>query len=159
MLNRNRISVHPLALTLTLTLNSPPPHPHLTLTSPSPSPSPSYFGDDGLDADVWSPPFRSRSVPCTLRGDVLDFVATHAAEAAKTAKSGGAALTGRAIARILHRLHSPAFPKKEWERNRLWGLHREVEFKLLRQVADEQLETWRRRMQQQHSNRTKRARP
>jgi hypothetical protein len=108
-----------------------------------------------LEKAGWAAPFRSRPLPSTLRGDVLDFVASHFADdntAAKAAKAA-APLTGRAIARILHRLHSPAFPKKQWDKTRFWGLHREVDFDVLRAVADEQLETARRRAMQQHAKR------
>ena len=73
--------------------------------------------------------------------------------------SGNAVLSGRAVARILHRLPSPAFPKKAWEKTRFWGLHRDVDFGLLRRIADEALETARRRaLQQQQQQGRKRQR-
>ena len=103
-----------------------------------------YFEDGALDEEGWAAPFRRRALPLTLRGDVLEFVATHAAESGKA----GVALTGRAVARILHRLHSPSFPKKDWEKNKFWGMHRDVDFDVLRRLADEHLETWSRKLRQ-----------
>ena len=121
-----------------------------------------YFVDEcDLEAAGWAAPFRRKPTPFTVRADVLDFVSTHFAneEQRKKAANDPAPLTGRAIARILHRLASPAFPKKDWEKTRFWGLHRQVDFGLLRRVADEQLETARRRaMQQQVPAHRKRAR-
>ena len=107
-----------------------------------------YFLDEcDLEKAGWAAPFRTKPLPPTLRGDVLDFVSTHFAESNTAAKQGQAQapLTGRAIARILHKIHSPAFPKKSWENTRFWGLHREVDFDVLKRVGDEQLETARRR--------------
>ena len=93
-------------------------------------------------SDLWARvPFKLRGNPYTLRGDVLDFVSTYGDELGKS----GAPLTGRAVARILHRLPSPSFTKKDWEKNRFWGLHREVDFEVLQRLADEQIETARRR--------------
>ena len=100
-----------------------------------------YFLEDGYDDEEWKLPFQPRAAPFTLRSDVLDFVATHAADVGKA----GVALTGRAVARIFHRIPSPSFPKKDWEKNRFWGMHRDVNFDVLRHLADEQLETARRR--------------
>jgi hypothetical protein len=86
-------------------------------------------------------PFKPKPTPFTLRSDVLDFVATHSEDLGRS----GAPLTGRAVARIFHRLPSPSFPTKDWEKNRFWGMHREVDFEVLRRVADEHIETARRR--------------
>lgn len=88
-----------------------------------------YFLEEvDLEGAGWAAPFRSRALPFTLRSDILDFVSTHFAEAntSKRAAADPAPLTGRAVARILHRIHSPAFPKKQWLKTRFWGLHREV---------------------------------
>ena len=71
-------------------------------------------------------------------------MATHAADVGKA----GVTLTGRAVARILHRLPSPSFPKHDWEKNKFWGMHRDVDFDVLRRLADEHLETVRRRLRQ-----------
>jgi hypothetical protein len=103
-----------------------------------------YFADGELEEEGWSAPFRRRTLPPSLRGDVLDFVATHATDVGKA----GVQLTGRAVARILHRLPSPSFPKHDWEKNKFWGMHRDVDFDLLRRLADEHLETWRRKLRQ-----------
>lgn len=89
-------------------------------------------------------PFKPRPTPFTLRSDVLDFVATHLDDTGRSR----APLTGRAVARIFHRLPSPSFPKKDWEKNRFWGMHREVDFEVLRRLADENIETMRRRQMQ-----------
>ena len=51
---------------------------------------------------------------------------------------------GRAVARIFHKVASPAFPSKEWRNNRYWGKHPNVDFEVLRQMAGETLETVRR---------------
>ena len=105
-----------------------------------------YFVDEcDLESAGWAVPFRSRPMPFTLRSDVLDFVSTYFAPEKLRASAAPAALTGRAIARILHCIHSPAFPKKDWEKTRFWGLYRGVDFGVLRRIADEQLETARRR--------------
>ena len=103
-----------------------------------------YFADGELEEEGWSAPFRRRTLPPSLRGDVLDFVATHATDVGKA----GVQLTGRAVARILHRLPSPSFPKHDWEKNKFWGMHRDVDFDVLRRLADEHLETWRRKLRQ-----------
>ena len=63
-----------------------------------------YFLDEcDLEKAGWAAPFRTKPLPPTLRGDVLDFVSTHFAESNTAAKQGQAQapLTGRAIARIL----------------------------------------------------------
>ena len=53
-------------------------------------------------------------------------------------KVGGAGMmTARAIARVLHKLHSPAYPSKEWSRHHTWGRHAEVDFKVILSRAEE----------------------
>jgi ATP-dependent DNA helicase Q4 len=53
-------------------------------------------------------------------------------------KTGGAGMmSARAVARILHKLHSPAYPMKEWSRNDLWGRHYDVDFAHIVEKADE----------------------
>ena len=100
-----------------------------------------FLQDDAtLQDGAWRLPFAAFSTPATLRGDVHDFVATHSSDLGKS----GAVLSGRAIARILHRIPSPSFPRKDWDKNRFWGMHRDVDFDTLRRLADEQLETVRR---------------
>ena len=55
-------------------------------------------------------------------------------------KSGGAGMmTARAVARILHKLHSPAFPLKEWSRHHTWGRHVDVDFKEILDRAEEEI--------------------
>ena len=100
-----------------------------------------YFADDSLAEAGWDRPFSQKKHPVGLRGDVADFVATHHEDLGKS----GAPLNGRAVARIFHRISSPSFPKKEWGTNRCWGLHRDVDFFELQRLADELLETTRRR--------------
>ena len=105
-----------------------------------------------LLAAGWAAPFRAKATPFTLRADVLDFVSTHFGDEHAGRAKPAAPLTGRAVARILHRLPSPAFPKKEWDGTRFWGLHRDVDFGLLRRIADEALETARRRAMQSQAS-------
>ena len=53
-------------------------------------------------------------------------------------KTGGAGImSARAVARILHALHSPAYPSKEWARHHTWGRHAEVDFKCILARAEE----------------------
>lgn len=116
-----------------------------------------YFLDqDSLQDPMWAVPFSARTNPATLKGDVHTFVATHGSGAGKS----GVPLSGRAVARILHRLPSPSFPKKDWEHNRFWGMHRDVDFDVLRRLADDRLETVRRiAMKSQPQERKRWARP
>ena len=110
-----------------------------------------YFADelDERDGLRWAPPVGRKAPPVTLRGDVHDFVSRHIippAVGGRKAKVGSRApLTGRAVARILHGIQSPAFTWKEWHADRSWGTCREVDFEELRQLAEEVLETARRR--------------
>ena len=55
-------------------------------------------------------------------------------------KAGGAGcMSARAVARVLHGLGSPAFPAQEWRRNALWERHAEVDFAVVKRVAEEEL--------------------
>lgn len=55
-------------------------------------------------------------------------------------KNGGAGMmTARAVARILHKLHSPAYPAKEWGRHHAWGRHADVDFKHILARAEEEI--------------------
>ena len=44
--------------------------------------------------------------------------------------------SGRAVARILHGISSPAFPTFEWKSCPGWGRHKEVSFRDLMDLAD-----------------------
>ena len=48
------------------------------------------------------------------------------------------------MARVFHRLASPAFKWADWKDNRYWGKHADVDFEAVRRMADEVLETVRR---------------
>jgi hypothetical protein len=54
-------------------------------------------------------------------------------------------LTGRAAARVMHGLQSPAFPWKEWHGHSCWGQHADTDFDAVRALACEAIETARRR--------------
>ena len=55
-------------------------------------------------------------------------------------KAGGAGcMSARAVARVLHGLGSPAFPAQEWRRNALWERHAEVDFAVVKRIAEEEL--------------------
>ena len=79
-----------------------------------------------------------------LRGDLFEFVSSHL-EMQAGAKRKGKALTGRAAARVMHGLQSPAFPWKEWHGHRCWGQHKATDFERVRELAEECIETARRR--------------
>eukprot|EP00966_Prymnesium_polylepis_P136093 3144796-Prymnesium_polylepis.1 len=108
-----------------------------------------YFADGQPHGDEWSAPVARKPPPPSLRGDVHDLVSRHIIPpgvGGRKAKVGTRApLTGRAVARVLHGLPSPAFPWKEWHAERRWGTCRDVDFEELRAVAEEVLETARRR--------------
>ena len=40
--------------------------------------------------------------------------------------AGRAKLSGRAVARIFHKLASPAYKREEWHKNRYWGGRRRL---------------------------------
>lgn len=70
-----------------------------------------------------------------LRGDIISFV--HSVIGGDTRSKRDNLLTGRAVARILHGLHSPAFPIKIWGRNRLWGRYDAIPFERIREISDD----------------------
>ena len=103
----------------------------------------------------WVPPVAREAEPERLRADLLDFARSQLSSQVKSKAAGGAgtkpgttaaskSLSGRAVARIFHKLASPAFSSKEWKNNRYWGKHPNVDFEVLRQMAGETLETVRR---------------
>mmetsp|Transcript_31700 Transcript_31700/g.101075 ORF Transcript_31700/g.101075 Transcript_31700/m.101075 type:complete len:238 (+) Transcript_31700:136-849(+) len=85
-----------------------------------------------------------------LRGDLTDLIGGQLSAAVKPGKLQ-AKLTGRAVARIMHGLSSPAFPYKEHSRSKYWGMHKSVAFDRVKAMAEEVLETARRRMRQQEA--------
>ena len=98
---------------------------------------------DGTGAERWAPPVRRRDDAERLRGDLVDFVRSQL----KPKELGGAGrskISGRAVARIFHRLPSPAFKWQDWKTNRYWGKHADVDFEVVRQMAEEVLATVRR---------------
>ena len=111
--------------------------------------------EDGTGEERWVPPVEREAEPERLRADLLDFARSQLSSVVKSKAAGGAgskpgitaaskSLTGRAVARIFHKVASPAFPSKEWRNNRYWGKHPNVDFEVLRQMAGETLETVRR---------------
>ena len=48
----------------------------------------------------------------------------------------GKAAGGLALARILHGLHSPAFPREQWSRCGFWGRYADVDFDAVLEVAE-----------------------
>jgi ATP-dependent DNA helicase Q4 len=48
----------------------------------------------------------------------------------------GAPASGLALARILHGLHSPAFPRDQWGRCGFWGRYADVDFGQVLEVAE-----------------------
>ena len=115
----------------------------------------SRYLEDGTGEERWVPPVAREAEPERLRADLLDFARSQLTSQVKSKAAGGAGtkpgitatskrLSGRAVARIFHKVASPAFPRKEWMNNRYWGKHPNVEFEVLRQMAGETLETVRR---------------
>ena len=115
----------------------------------------SRYLEDGTGEERWVPPVAREAEPERLRADLLDFARSQLTSQVKSKAAGGAgtkpgitaaskSLSGRAVARIFHKVASPAFPSKEWMNNRYWGKHPNVEFEVLRQMAGETLETVRR---------------
>jgi len=101
------------------------------------------YMDDSTGEEAWEPPVKRGADPERLRGDLVDFVRTQL----KPKELGGAGrtkLSGRAVARVFHRLASPAFRWADWKDNRYWGKHADVDFEVVRRMADEVLETVRR---------------
>ena len=101
------------------------------------------------------PPVAHEAEPERLRADLLDFARSQLSSQVMSKAAGGGggkpgisaasrSLSGRAVARIFHRMASPAFPSKAWKSNRYWGKHPNVDFEVLRQMAGETLETVRR---------------
>lgn len=54
--------------------------------------------------------------------------------------------TGRAVARIMHAIHSPRFPSLDWNRHHMWGRHVGVDFRDLRRIATAEIVAHRARM-------------
>ena len=115
----------------------------------------SRYLEDGTGEERWVPPVAREAEPERLRADLLDFARSQLSSQVKSKAAGGAgtkpgttaaskSLSGRAVARIFHKLASPAFSSKEWKNNRYWGKHPNVDFEVLRQMAGETLETVRR---------------
>ena len=48
----------------------------------------------------------------------------------------GKAAGGLALARILHGLHSRAFPREQWSRCGFWGRYADVDFDAVLEVAE-----------------------
>ncbi|KAK3281350.1 hypothetical protein CYMTET_10857, partial [Cymbomonas tetramitiformis] len=69
-----------------------------------------------------------------LRSDVRALLRALGAD-----KQKDLALTGRAVARILHGLSSPAFPEAAWRKSTFWGRHREEDFSLICRIASSEL--------------------
>lgn len=109
-----------------------------------------YFGPDSAEVSTWPLPL-SLSTPVggdgRLRGDLINLVSAQLAAAPKPGKMQ-AKLSGRTIARIMHGLSSPAFTWKEHHRSQYWGMHSAVAFDKIKRMADEVLETARRRQRQ-----------
>ena len=53
----------------------------------------------------------------------------------------GGPLTGRAIARILHGVSSPAFPTAQWSKCGFWGRYVDVDFCAVQTAAEKVLST------------------
>ena len=48
-------------------------------------------------------------------------------------------MTGRAVARILHGVASPAFPIKQWSKCGFWQQHTNVDFRQIAIVAEHEI--------------------
>ena len=48
-------------------------------------------------------------------------------------------LTGRAIARIMQGISSPAYPATTWGRNTMWGRYMDTDFEVLLKAANREL--------------------
>jgi hypothetical protein len=111
----------------------------------------SYFGPGCAEVSSWPLPL-TLSTPIggdgRLRGDLINLVAAQLAAAPKPGKIQPK-LSGRTIARIMHGLSSPAFTWKEHHRSQYWGMHSAVAFDKIKRMADEVLETARRRQRQE----------
>ena len=119
-----------------------------------------YFGPNAAEVAAWPLPC-SLSAPVggdgRLRGDLINLVNAQLAAAPKPGKMRSK-LSGRAIARIMHGLSSPAFTWKEHHRSQYWGMHSKVAFDKIKRMADEVLETALRRRRQEEMLAAARAR-
>jgi len=67
----------------------------------------------------------------TVRADISAFIHIYRPDHA---------LTGRAIARVMHGIESPCFPAAVWGKvRRFWRCHLDVDFNLLRKIATEEM--------------------
>ena len=101
-----------------------------------------------IDEGEWAPPVGLlKPLDGKLRGDVLDIVTSSLQHVVRRRARGKAIddLSGLAIARILHGMESPAYPRKVWDKTCYWGKHTKVDFEAIRQHADDVIETVRRR--------------
>ena len=83
----------------------------------------SRYLEDGTGEERWVPPVAREAEPERLRADLLDFARSQLTSQVKSKAAGGAGtkpgitaaskrLSGRAVARIFHKVASPAFPRK-----------------------------------------------
>ena len=116
----------------------------LELTDPKPNPKPNPNPNPKPDPNP-SPHPNPNPNPNQerLRADLLDFCRSQL-KPKTVGGAGRAGLSGRAVARIFHKMTSPAYPRQEWKENRYWGKHAGVAFEAVRQMAEEALETVRR---------------
>ena len=90
-----------------------------------------YLDEDS--DELASPPECVKRESSLLAPDIKTLLAHRSG-----GKTGGAGImSARAVARILHALHSPAYPSKEWARHHTWGRHAEVDFKCILARAEE----------------------
>ena len=88
----------------------------------------SYFEDDVTRS--LPPSQTSASLIPRLRQDIGGFITAHS----------DSKLTGRVIARILHGISSPNYPAYMWGSTMYWRRHMEVDFHLIRKLAEKELE-------------------
>lgn len=94
-----------------------------------------YFEGEGPQsaqrrgADAPNPKFISRDARVFIQGN------RHLLRRQK----GSPMLTGRAIARIMQGISSPAYPATTWGRNTLWGRYMDTDFEVLLKAANREL--------------------
>eukprot|EP00899_Mesostigma_viride_P022244 jgi/Mesvir1/3203/Mv16353-RA.1 len=91
-----------------------------------------YFRATGTGEEIPTPSIVTDKSEL-LRADIKAFL--HHCAADRTLKK----LTGRAVARILQGLDSPAFPSKLWRKNPFWERHINCDFHAVREMAHEEL--------------------
>eukprot|EP01018_Ginkgo_biloba_P002716 Gb_04713 [translate_table: standard] len=83
-----------------------------------------YFESDreSVDGSLLN---KARPISPFLRADIKVFLQSNA----------HMNFTGRAIARIMHGISSPAYPSAIWSKNHFWERYSKIEFTVVKEVA------------------------